>query len=604
MNVHETFVAVATAPAAPQSPAAASAIDLLAARAAHREAGEVHLDIGAGLAPRAAELEARLGCRYVAVELEEGGLPAPLGWERHRLGPGGEGEMLDGLKAVLAGRPLCSITFLEGIEHLPAARSFLKAVADLARAASAFVVVGAANVSHHRVALELICGRWEPPGEGAAHGRLCLYDRHRLADTLDAAGLHVVERADVTRETIPSPTGDHPGLQSGTPLYGLLHDIALKADGAADVERFTWLCLSGRPIERASVEAEAREAARPFLSVITRTQGRRLHTLTETLLCLAGQDDADFEVLVMGHRLDADARRAVLRVIEDTPDWLRARIRFVAVEEGGRSHPLNVGFAAARGHYISILDDDDIPFGNWVEVFRALAKAQPGRVLRAACVRQEVVNAKVSGRAGLRAEGTPERFYSGRFDFLDHFRRNSSPPVGLAFPRGAFHALGLRFDEALETAEDWDFLMQAVAACGVASSPEITSVYRWWVGEESSRTVQSEQRWRRDEATLMRRQDETFFILPKEEVAEIRALARERGLARIDLGHRILDHAEALAAIAAQLPPDLRALLRKGARGRIWTLKVKQLFWIWSARKRRRYRARIRAYRALIAGLK
>ena len=38
--------------------------------------------------------------------------------------------------------------------------------------------------------------------------------------------------------------------------------------------------------------------ARPFLSIITRTQGRRPHTLTEVLVCLTAQTDTDFELLL------------------------------------------------------------------------------------------------------------------------------------------------------------------------------------------------------------------------------------------------------------------------------------------------------------------
>ena len=50
----------------------------------------------------------------------------------------------------------------------------------------------------------------------------------------------------------------------------------------------------------AKEEAHRGEDA-PFLSVITRTQGKRPEMLRETLLSLVGQTDEDFEVLLIGH---------------------------------------------------------------------------------------------------------------------------------------------------------------------------------------------------------------------------------------------------------------------------------------------------------------
>ena len=48
-----------------------------------------------------------------------------------------------------------------------------------------------------------------------------------------------------------------------------------------------------------------------------------------------------------------------------------------------------------------------------------------------------------------------------------------------------FHDLGFRFDETLTTTEDWDYLMRVAAVVGVASTSEISSVYRWWPSNES-----------------------------------------------------------------------------------------------------------------------
>ncbi len=174
---------------------------------------------------------------------------------------------------------------------------------------------------------------------------------------------------------------------------------------------------------------------------------------------------------------------------------------------------------------MAILDDDDIPFGNWIEEYRKLDASSPGSVLRATSVRQDVGNVEIHKRKGLRAKGSPERIYPSKFNFLNHFLvGNYSPNNTLAFPRGAFHDLGLRFDESLSTTEDWDYLLRVAAYCGVASSPVITGVYRWWVNHDSSRTQHSSEEWQRNYEAILRKQDESHFIVPKGGLAEIRKL--------------------------------------------------------------------------------
>ncbi|HVF19852.1 MAG TPA: hypothetical protein VNA14_06385, partial [Mycobacteriales bacterium] len=55
--------------------------------------------------------------------------------------------------------------------------------------------------------------------------------------------------------------------------------------------------LRGRAVAAPVPPGGDRDAGRPFLSVLTRTQGRRPETLRELLLCLAAQTSDDFELL-------------------------------------------------------------------------------------------------------------------------------------------------------------------------------------------------------------------------------------------------------------------------------------------------------------------
>jgi hypothetical protein len=406
------------------------------------------------------------------------------------------------------------------------------------------------NVTHRDIGAKLAFGRWNYTATGLLdHTHLRLFDHGLLTAVLEKAGLFPIDAHDIVQvvgdQHFPSA---HPALNACTSLGGLVFDLASRANSWANTYQFVWLCTPSREVDRQTFVTE-REEARPFLSVIIRTQGKRLHTLMEALTCLSGQTDTDFEAIVVGHKLAAEGVESVKSVIDDTPDWIRAKVRLILAEGGGRARPLNVGFAAARGRYIAILDDDDIPFGHWIEEYRKLDATTPGRVLRNTSVRQNVTNVAVSNRIALRSEGAPERCYPPEFDFLNHLVDNFSPNNTLAFPRGAFHDLGLRFDETLDTTEDWDFLLQAAAYCGVASSPEITGVYRWWINHESSATLHRQDEWRSNRLAILRKQDQNYLILPKGEAAKIRQL--------------IHDHTDARAALT-----ELRGAQERSARER------------------------------------
>ena len=70
----------------------------------------------------------------------------------------------------------------------------------------------------------------------------------------------------------------------------------------------------------------------PFLTVITRTQGKRPEALAETLLCLTGQTDMDFELLLIGHNLNEEQGELVEGIIDSLPDEMKERTRLVRVD--------------------------------------------------------------------------------------------------------------------------------------------------------------------------------------------------------------------------------------------------------------------------------
>jgi glycosyltransferase involved in cell wall biosynthesis len=313
-------------------------------------------------------------------------------------------------------------------------------------------------------------------------------------------------------------------------------------------------------------EASYEGALSPFLTIITRTQGRRPHTLVEVLTCLAAQSDTDFEVLLLGHRLDADEHDLVLGMVDDCPKWLRSRIRFIAVEHGTRTRPLQLGFAAARGAYVAMLDDDDIVFAHWVERFRDLSRLEPGRVLRGNTVLQIVDTVVVQGVVGLRAEAAPELRYPRTFNFFEHILENHSPPMTLAFPRQRIAFEGIRFDETLTTTEDWDFFMRCAAVAGVANGAGITSVYRWWNKGESSRTVHRKSEWQENHYRIWKNWDAACFRLPPGGMRELVNILQEHAAFGAELRRQQLQGAK------LELDP---ALLNRDPEQRLAVAKLK-----------------------------
>lgn len=248
-----------------------------------------------------------------------------------------------------------------------------------------------------------------------------------------------------------------------------------------------------------------------FLSVVTRTQGKRPEALTETLLCLTAQTDMDFELLILGHNLDENQKKLVEDIIENLPVELYDRTKFIEVNGGTRTTPLNVGFENAKGSYIAILDDDDIVFDNWVESFKFAAKKAPGAVLHAYSLSQKWMTVKINSEIdALRAVAAHTDEFCTKFDWINEINLNTCPPVGLAFPKYAFKDLQIKFDESLNTTEDWDFLMRTAFVTGITDIEEPTCIYRLWENAENSQTLHSPEEWKKNHLKII----EKFYSIP------------------------------------------------------------------------------------------
>ena len=222
--------------------------------------------------------------------------------------------------------------------------------------------------------------------------------------------------------------------------------------------------------------AEARSAgssalaeldAAPFLSVIVRTQGRRLMTLEDNLTSLAAQTNRDIEVIVCCHDTTDRDYAAVLEVMGRLPRWLVERTRAIRVEGGGRARPLAVGVEESSGRYVAFLDDDDLAFCHWVEEFAKIVKLHPGAVARAGCATHSIDEELWDCGTGYCQIGSTTTPYPLEFDLVAHLVGNRTPNCSVAIPRSCFTDLGMSFDDELPVLEDWDMLLNA--ALGVRS---------------------------------------------------------------------------------------------------------------------------------------
>jgi glycosyltransferase involved in cell wall biosynthesis len=290
-------------------------------------------------------------------------------------------------------------------------------------------------------------------------------------------------------------------------------------------------------------------------------------------MSLAEQTERDFEVLVVRHRTDPAQAAAAQEVVDTLPTWLRERVRVLDVERPGRSAPLNEGFEAARGRYAAILDDDDLALPNWVAAFASLEAGHSGKVLRTVAVRQPVRAEPGPNGPMAVADAPADRIWPTTFSFIDHLLVNSTPPITVAFPLEVFRDRGERFDETLDTVEDWDFLMRAVGLVGIATSPDETSVYRWWVDDEGSRSEHSEHEWQRNEDAVRRKLDDRELLLPRGSASRLKELVdgltaerdREAANARQLLGEA-QDYLARLEQAEQELDKRVRQVRRLRAR--------------------------------------
>ena len=270
---------------------------------------------------------------------------------------------------------------------------------------------------------------------------------------------------------------------------------------------------------------QTEEVSEPFLSVIIRTQGRRMEALEEALRCMAGQNDPDWEVLLMLHRVEAQAEERIRALVRAFPEEIQRKTRILPVRRQGRCAPVNEGILASRGAYFSVFDDDDLLLPDWVGHFREGSRQHPGSVIHQYAVSQEWESVACRDGNELRAVSGLNNQFCRPFDLMLQARANSCPLMTLAFP-ARLKALGIFFDETLDVCEDWEYLMRTSSFLGVTDVKETGAIYRMWVNAGNSHTVHDEAFWRATEKTIRERHNARPLLMPEGSVAHFVRLDR------------------------------------------------------------------------------
>lgn len=490
----------------------------------------LHLDIGCGFGEIAEVVKSELHMEYVGVDADQEGLSdlGSRGFEAHRHFFDDSEEDYAFLKRIIGDRSVASISIMDMLEHLAHPENILSVLQRIALEHHALLILSVPNVTHKDIAYKLLAGRFDYTDAGLLDcTHLSFFSEARLNRiTKETGWCEVAQKNKYMEQSDQHFPEDHIFLAESSLVHSYLDWIDSHANPSSTVNQFVRAYL---PIPLTDSDKMPDEKGKPFLSIVTRTQGKRPSCLREVFLCLAAQKDIDFEVLVMGHKLNLEKQLSVEKLIDDNPEWLRKKIRLIKVDNGNRTTPLNVGFEQAKGEYISILDDDDVVFENWVETFHDLSVKKPGEVLHANCVRQDWTPVRtIFGESTVRACSTPNAMYTSEFNLLRQIYENQCPPVTLAFPASAFQDLGVRFDEELTTTEDWDFLMRTAFVCGVADDSAITSLYRWWVNGENSSTEHKPDEWKRNYERIQTKFDRLPILLPPGYASQLSGLVKEK----------------------------------------------------------------------------
>lgn len=199
----------------------------------------------------------------------------------------------------------------------------------------------------------------------------------------------------------------------------------------------------------------------PLVSVIIRSMDRA--TLSDALDSVALQTYQNIEVVVV------DAKGEGHREIGQWCGRFPLRI-FSTGKRLKRSLAANFGLDSASGEYLIFLDDDDLFDPDHIANLMETLNGSKNCSAAYAGVRVENGKGVISG------------IYNQTFNAARLMAGNFIPIHAVLFKR-ALVAQGCRFDENLDSYEDWDFWLQVVRKTDFSHTTKVSAVYRTQFGD-------------------------------------------------------------------------------------------------------------------------
>ena len=204
----------------------------------------------------------------------------------------------------------------------------------------------------------------------------------------------------------------------------------------------------------------AERTANPLVSIIVRSMGRPL--LSDAVESVLRQDYAPIEVVIV------DATGGLHPPLP--ADWVARGVRLVDLGRPLlRPQAANAGLDAATGHMLGFLDDDDTFDANHVSTLMRLYN--PMKTLQVAYAGARVID----------GAGNVDRLMHHPYNPI-MLMVNMYIQTGAALFSRGFLALGCRFDESLDLAEDWDFWIQLSQYATFVRADAVTVNYRAALG--------------------------------------------------------------------------------------------------------------------------
>jgi len=201
----------------------------------------------------------------------------------------------------------------------------------------------------------------------------------------------------------------------------------------------------------------------PKISILMPTYNR-LDIITKAIKSVLKQTFKNFELIVINDGGDEN----LLKIINSIWD---NRIVYIYIKHCGLSGALNVGLNIARGEYIAYLDDDDIYYPHHLQTALEALITMGGKVVYTDTYR--IFQKKIeNGFQTIHQEPGPNK----EFDKKALKRENYIPILSLVHHRECMKKIGY-FDENLEHAMDWDFLIRLSKVYDFIHIPVITGEY-------------------------------------------------------------------------------------------------------------------------------